>query len=289
MKKTISLLLALVLCLSLCACGGESNSEKPNGSSNESATDYKTEVLGEWYDIKTSNRLVLNSDGSLEHYKDNFIPQPGNWTVDGNVIDVLAGTINNDLTIVNEGGTLSLTNDEFTFVRWESVSKENLSVGEKGQKENIAITMTSIVFTTELPADIVEYVGRGPDADTYKLQDGMVYAKITLDVSNLSKQEINIPGISLKMDVMLDYNNGFRYATHDNAKSYFVSGASWAIHDGPGGQTGSDIPVQPLQSKTFDVYIACPEIISTDTTSPLLVGIIASFESEVYYYEYKVR
>lgn len=280
MKRTISFILALMMCLSLCACGGKSDSKK---------NDYATEVLGEWYNVKTSNRLVLYSDGSLEHYKNNTLPNPGHWKVDGKVIDVNASTIDDDLKIVSKGKNLSLTNDEFTFVRWESLPKEKLSVGEKGQKENIAITVTGVDFTTELPADLAEYVSFDVRADDYKLQDGMVYAKITLDVSNFSKQEINVPDIHLKLDVVMDYNNGFCYATHDNAKSYFVSDTSWVIHETPGGQTGSDISVQPLQSKTFDVYITCPEIISTDTTSPLLVSVIEGFESEVYYYEYKVR
>ena len=162
-------------------------------------------------------------------------------------------------------------------------------MGDKGQKENIAITLTGVTFTTELPGVLTDYLAPRTNAQEYALPAGMVYAKVSFNLENLSKQEINVPSIELKTDVVLDYNDGFRYATHDNAKSYFVSDTEWVIHEDAGGQMGADIAVAPLMRKSFDVYIACPEIIATDEEAPLLVSIISSYESQVYYYEYTVR
>ena len=43
MKKTISLLLALVMCLSLCACGSKDDPSKVNEASKTAETSQETE------------------------------------------------------------------------------------------------------------------------------------------------------------------------------------------------------------------------------------------------------
>ena len=45
MKKALSLLLALVMCLSLCACGGDKTNETSNKASNETTTPPTEEVI----------------------------------------------------------------------------------------------------------------------------------------------------------------------------------------------------------------------------------------------------
>ena len=79
MKKTISLLLALVLCLSLCACGGgndlpetkgyeESNTstESKVGKSEETEeTEPSVDILGEWHLVSSTDyALIFNDDGT---------------------------------------------------------------------------------------------------------------------------------------------------------------------------------------------------------------------------------
>ena len=54
MKKIVCLLLALVMCLFLCACGGKSNSSNQSGATNIFAGDsvvdeIKEQLIGEWY------------------------------------------------------------------------------------------------------------------------------------------------------------------------------------------------------------------------------------------------
>ena len=52
MKKAISLLLALVMCLSLCACGGGNSAEKA--------------IIGEWKILDGSDVLIFNEDGTVD-------------------------------------------------------------------------------------------------------------------------------------------------------------------------------------------------------------------------------
>ena len=87
----------------------------------------------------------------------------------------------------------------------------------------------------------------------------------------------------------MNYNDGFIYATHDNQKSYFATDTEYVIHTGIGGQTGSDIQIQPLQEKTIEIYIPCPELIANDDGAPLTIGIISHYDTEIYYCEYSIR
>ena len=289
MKKILALLLAAVMCLSLVACGGgseDSGTQSAVSSKTQSVTE--AELVGEWYEVKSADRLVLNSDSTLDYYRDNGISQSGNWKLNDNIIDANNVYIDSDLTIEIANGIITLKNDEYTFMQWSGLPKDALSIGESGKKENIIITLTNVSFTTETPSAILNSVW-DKDIEEFAPQDGMTYAKISVDITNMSKQEINIPEINLKFDVVLDYNDGFRYATHDNQKSYFVTDTEYVIHDGIGGQTGSDIQIQPLQEKTIEIYIPCPELIANDDSAPLTVGIISHYDTEIYYCEYSIR
>ena len=59
MKKIISLLLALVLCLSLCACGNNANSKKTETLINA--------ISGEWVNVNDMDRYVFQQDGTGTH------------------------------------------------------------------------------------------------------------------------------------------------------------------------------------------------------------------------------
>ena len=63
MKKWIALLLALVMCLSLCACGGGGS----KGSSAKSSEITKETLSGTWYDIHTFQNMTFQGDGTMEY------------------------------------------------------------------------------------------------------------------------------------------------------------------------------------------------------------------------------
>ena len=63
MKKVISLLLALVMCLSLCACGGGTDTASTNEVNGNSSSAEKA-IIGAWnmgeYDV-----FVFSEDGKV--------------------------------------------------------------------------------------------------------------------------------------------------------------------------------------------------------------------------------
>lgn len=286
MKKYLAILLLVLICFSLCACGGGTSTENSNSNRFQSITE--SELLGEWYEVKSADRLVLGSDGTLEYYRDNGISQSGTWNLNDGIIDANNAYINSDLIVEKTNGIITLKNDEYTFMQWSELPKDELSIGESGQKENIKFTLTNIEFTTEMPEAMAVSPFNANEKEGFALSDGMTYAKISIDILNMSKLEINVPDLSLDLDVIINYNNGFVYATHDNQNTYFATDSDYVIHEGIGGQRGSDIQIQPLQQKSIDVYIPCPEIIAIDD-SPLTVGIISHYDVEIYYCEYKIR
>lgn len=310
MKKILALLLAAVICLSLVACGGDAGAtngnDKPrsvtdadlvgegddtksaeklvlNSENDKTQSVTDAELVGEWYEVKSANRLVLHGDGSLK-YK----AQPGDWKLSNGVIDVSNIYIDCKLTVVFEKGSLSLQNDELTFMQWSDLPKNKLSVGDGGQKENIKITLTNVSFSTETPDAILNSAFR-QHVEEFVPQDGMTYAKVSVDIANMSKREINIPGFPMMLDVILDYNDGFLYATHDNQTSFFVTDTDYKICYGNETAKGYDISIQPLQEKSIDIYIPCPELIANDDSAPLTVGIISRYGTEIYYCEYFIR
>ena len=68
MKKTISLLLALVMCLSLCACGSKDDPSKVNEASKTAETSQETEPPKETEAPEAVN-LVLGETASFENFE----------------------------------------------------------------------------------------------------------------------------------------------------------------------------------------------------------------------------
>lgn len=277
MKKISVLFLTAIMVISLVACG--SNDVK---SSIET-----TDLLGVWYDVKTAQRIEFNSDLSFGHYQTRTAPgNPGYWSIDNNKLNIKSCVTIEDLKIQDFDDSISLNDDIYTFVKWESLPITELSVGEVAKDESVAIKLKDINFYDKLPNEIL-------NSHTYSsslsgLNSGNVYIKITFDVTNLLKSEINVPGLRGDMDIIVDYDNGFRYATYDNGCCFYISDSDVYITE-PGGARGYDISVQPLQTRTFDVYIECPEIISIDDDSPLNICFISKYGTEAKYYSFSIR
>ena len=67
MKKAFSLILALVMCLSLCACGGgEQNTTEPSQEATESPNES---VVGSWYWVNTDDVGPANGVTHMELYE----------------------------------------------------------------------------------------------------------------------------------------------------------------------------------------------------------------------------
>lgn len=287
MKRMISLLLIITVFLSLCACGNDSSgtggvSEVSGGSISDS------DLVDEWFEVKTAKRLILKSNGDIESYKD-VVAQPGHWILKDNVVELNSIQYGGSYEVIANSGGISIANDTYTFMKWTDLPKVKMSLGEKGESGGISLTVNNLEFFEALPSEIMNsssYSGWG-NADENVLGDGMVYAKISIDVCNLSKNEIKL-GNNKYFDAFLDYADGFRFATYDTNACYYASGDNVAILYGNGG-INVDIPVVPLETRSFDIYIECPEKISSDNDSPLFIGFIAVFEGEPGFFEVDVR
>ena len=91
MRKVLSLILALVLCFGLCACGGENTTE--NNQITENQEDTLTETNGDntflsvvreqhWYTLASESELVTLSDGTCET---NYL-WFGKWQLEDDII-----------------------------------------------------------------------------------------------------------------------------------------------------------------------------------------------------------
>lgn len=131
MKKTIALLLALALCLSLCACSGgndapEANSNEVNNAPTDSqietteVTEPELSIVGMWQSLESpGNKLSFSEDGMCN----GFLP----YEITDGCITISAGAEPIPVNIGEFNGitTLecSLSGDSNTYVRTEDYAK----------------------------------------------------------------------------------------------------------------------------------------------------------------------
>lgn len=88
MKKAISLLLALVLCLSLCACGGESNTPETAEASTDAVMDKNdsSNYIGTWETEHSRLTITKGGVGRYEMLTQNSGYYDLNWEVKDEVL-----------------------------------------------------------------------------------------------------------------------------------------------------------------------------------------------------------
>ena len=109
MKKYISLLLALVLCLSLCACGGGNNTENNNSSAEKEDTTKATVITNE------GETVTMTADELIEIYDSN--EAKFNKLYSGAKI-TFVGTISNikvDTSVIVESGSVKAGQNKIVF------------------------------------------------------------------------------------------------------------------------------------------------------------------------------
>ena len=117
MKKALSLILTLVLCLSLCACGN--NGDAAGTSVVPTAeTDPLAFLYGSWISNshwESGYGFVFYEGGN---FKDTLALLEGNWSVEGNVLVTTADWYHDPTyKIVQANGTYYLVNKDRTLVK----------------------------------------------------------------------------------------------------------------------------------------------------------------------------
>lgn len=118
MKKTISLLLALVMCLSLCACGNKNTDTPTEGVSNNSEAD--SALLGQWVSVEDRIHSFLFTEDKQGAASNDKREAPIEWFYDVETNNYVITVLDEDtfsirLEVIE--GFDSFTYDAHTFIR----------------------------------------------------------------------------------------------------------------------------------------------------------------------------
>ncbi len=309
MKKILSaIMLSAVMALSVCACGGgakpaETMSETTTTAEvkaetiEEAKTDTSNitlisedELLGEWKELQSFNTLYLEKDKAKYSSSTSSNVAVGPWKLNGNTFSLNTSLIKDDFKINIDNDVVSIENDNYCFMRFDEIPMEILSLSDTGQDDVISLTLDEIKFETALPDDIMKRLkGWGVEyGEKALLDEGQVYACLVYELSNNSKNNIQIGDYYNRFRIYLDYNNGFIFSTDDSNYSYYTDGTNLCGYDGRG--LGDDLILQPLQTKTITTYLRCSDKLLDDKDSSLKVIFVSLLgESGAEYYKYIVQ
>lgn len=314
MKKAITILLAIVLVLSLAACGGGSATtntpaatETPETpaptteptpeptpepvdqviSENNEQEISESDLFGDWFLMSTSESITINSDGSLIYYKNGF-ENYGEWSIaDGKVH--ISNVLNGDWAPSNEEGTICLTKDSEKIVRWESLPWLPLAIRNTADDGVVNVVLDQYRFTETIERpegmDDIWYNILSSDVERNPLGNNMIYLKLDYTVTNMGRSELLVGDIDRKGDWFLDYNDGFIYSTRDNSGAYFISGNDYTYVK-PLAADGNAIPIQPLETKKITTYIKCPALIMSASESLLKINFVSQYSNKTQYFSY---
>ena len=150
MKKAISLLLALVMCLSLCACGGgndtpenkgneESNNTTASQNETTDATEQGIDILGEWVWVgDNTNFMIFNEDNTCLYSNGDSVK----YSVDTALaIITLYDDTTKNYDIVEENGVVKISGNK-VYVRAENYETAHAEYveAENARKEAAFLT-----------------------------------------------------------------------------------------------------------------------------------------------------
>lgn len=140
MKKTISLLLALVLCLSLCACGDGNDLPETKGNeeitstneSNNQSIEQSIDILGEWVWVgDDSESLTFNEDNTCLYSNGNSVKYSVDTTL---AIITLYDNTTKNFDIIEENGIIKISGSK-VYVRKENYETAHFEYEEAKQAE----------------------------------------------------------------------------------------------------------------------------------------------------------
>ena len=124
MKKALSLLLALVMCLSLCACG--------NGEQNGETKTPETNILGKWVDISDDVNSIQFNEDKTAVLKTHGGENPVKWKYDAEqacyvliITDWAENTMEMSFVLETINGVEQFVFDSRTFARKQDSGDKN--------------------------------------------------------------------------------------------------------------------------------------------------------------------
>ena len=270
----------------MCACGGAKTAEttpktestinepvaneEPDTGSELQAQDSNAvsedELFGNWREIHTFNNLYLEKGSGTysSQYEAGVL-----WSVNNGTLSLNSGSLKGDFNIISSGDKLYFENDEYCFKRLEDLTTDTHLLSDIVSDNTISIKLNELSFEESLPE---EHFNKLSDwginyGEESNLEEGQVYARLTYELTNNSKTNIQIGDYYNRLRIYIDYNDGFLFSTDDSNYSYCFDGENPAGYNGVG--LGDDIIVQPLQTKNITTYLRCSEKLLTDEKSSL--------------------
>ena len=203
MKKTIALLLALVLCLSLCACGGGNDAPETNNGNEASnsptqsqevtteATEPELDILGEWISIKNQeSKLVFNEDGTCVTVSNDVVKYSVDYDI--GVISVY-DSVTRNYNITQEDNIVKLTINGSDYVRAENFADARAEYVEQAIAEVAEVLEGKTPLEFNVPyqlSDKIEITILSGEFTTHTTRETDVFGLwFTISLHNLTDSE----------------------------------------------------------------------------------------------------
>lgn len=245
MKRTIALLMAVLLMLSLCACGGNPSGNTDGTGSNQGNDTPKSEVIarelqGAWYGPYGQPMLIVNADGT------------GTVILDKDSYSAIYTAENNVFTVASEGYNLS---GDYTI---------------KDEKLTIKFTYNSVDYTLIFTRTPVEH----PDGSYIYNYNDVTYELIPKEgiiVEDSFPPEDNPPTI----EIYLEYVSEKIIHVYPRPPIVIFTGETATSPTAPSEpeipvpeviDTGNEPPVIKIGGTDTEVYESSDDITGTWTT-----------------------
>lgn len=283
MKKLIALLLALVLALSLVACGnGESGGSKVSAKNVTMA-----DLCGEWVREDNGWPMTITQDMAKRlDSKDGATKTSSekNFRIEnGSLINGYQEPYIDEYKIIIEDGKVTrLEGATHTYVRLE---RPQVNIGETFGDNQIAdVTITGINYVRLLDMNSYKPLesGSGLVAD-----DGMLFMEIKYTVRCTYSNEFEIPG---GVQMTINYGDSYQFGTEAGKYCYYreLNGTGHYELSATRGK-GFPMTLSPLTEGEYAVYIPVAEVLSTDTETPMTIDITLESMDSFAYGNVKVR
>ena len=277
MKKTVVLFLAIIMTLTLAACGSKDNSAPKKAEVKNLS---QKEIMGNY--IEQNSGASLRIEDEYIYYTvnlGNFWSEPHeevhNYTIEGKSITTPVTEEGWDsFDISSYGSGYCLSNDVYTFIPFDdfySFKKADINkVSEKASCENFSLTLLDVDYSNHI--DILEYVtemwvSHNKDKFILDAPEDKCFVKMNIKIENEGKETCSAEEI---LSVSLVYDNSYVFKSYETeGNSLVLEPMSYCYTDGNSATNAGDLSISPLSSKQFTVNMICPAALKENTDKPL--------------------
>lgn len=304
MRKATTILLALVMVLSLAACGASSH---PVAEEAEETIVVVDDISGRYIDINSGAFLALNADGtgianvsidqfSFGHDEGTWVEYYPQYTISGSNISITCdGLAENDFMVESTETGYHLKSDHYTFIPEEEFycfeNIEIYQVGDSIATNDVEFILSNVAFIEAINPNTLwdsTWIDSFSNQYVYEAPEGMKYLKLDFALTNNSKKSIN-PDEAVSFTVV--YGDGFVFKPFESANNYLVKEPmSYKLTTGSNGSTRQgDMTLPSLNSHNYTAYILVSSVAEENMDDPLKVVMRLPDGDEVKQFVYDAR